>query len=132
VAADEVQVWISVIQFLANGGNVSGVIVIVNGIRFLLANNAAIDEVPFPGQSDLNQLPLGEFNQVMIVRIPQSIVFEAEIFETVTNLLWIGHHLRRPRTKVLDPTTFDAWIVYVDPVFINDGAMFQVEHHGEK
>ncbi len=62
VATDEVQVWITCLQFLTNRGDVPCVIVIVNRVRFLLPNNAAIDEVALLGQSDLNELASGEFN----------------------------------------------------------------------
>src|SRR5207249_12160429 len=103
-------------ELLADDGDVPRVIVVVNRIRFLLTNDAAIDKVPFPGKSDLNQLALGEFDQIGIARIPEAVVFEAEIFETVTDLVGIGHHLRRPRAEVLDATDFDAWIVNVDPI----------------
>src|SRR2546429_7754518 len=132
VATDEVQVRITVVQLLADGSDVPCVIVVVNGIRLFLANNAAIYEVPFPGQPDLNQLSLGELNQVAIARVPESVVLKAEVFETVTNLIWFGHHLRRPRAEVLNTTDFDAWIVNVDPVVIKHVSVFQDQHDGEE
>ena len=54
VAADQVQVRVTAVQFLTDRGDVPCVIVVVNGISFLLADYAAVDKVPFPGQSDLN------------------------------------------------------------------------------
>ena len=62
VAPDEVQVWITRLKFLTNRGDVSCVIVVVNRVRFLLANNAAIYTVTFFRKADLNQLASGEFN----------------------------------------------------------------------
>ena len=62
VATDQVQIRIACLQFLTNRGDVARVVVVVNRIRFLLANDAAIDEVALPGQSNLNELASGEFN----------------------------------------------------------------------
>ena len=132
VAADQMQIRITVVEFLANGGDVPRVIVVVNRIRFLLTNDAAIDKVPFPGQSNLNQLAPGEFDQIGIARIPQPVVLEAEIFETVTNLIGIRNHLRRPGAEVLNATNFDAWIVNVDPIVIKHPSISQDQHDREK
>ncbi len=54
VAPDEMQIRITVIQLLANDGNIARVIIVVNRIRFLLAHNAAVNQVALFGQSDLN------------------------------------------------------------------------------
>jgi len=62
VAADEVQIWITAFQFLPNRRNVSRVIVIVNRIRFFLANDGPIDNVTYVGQADFNQLPFGKLD----------------------------------------------------------------------
>ena len=59
-------------------------------------------------------------------------MLETEIFETVTGLVRIGHHLRRPGTEVLDATNLHAWIVNVDPVVIEHLSIFQDQHHREE
>src|SRR5439155_23714632 len=59
-------------------------------------------------------------------------MLKAEIFETVTDLIRLGHHLWRPGAEVLDATNFDAWIVYIDPVVIKHASIFQDQHHGEE
>ena len=94
------------------------VIVVVNRIGFFLPNDAAVDDVAFFGQADLNKLALGELDQIVVARIPESVVFEAEILEAVTGFVRIRHHLRRPGTEVLDAADLDARIVDVDPVVI--------------
>ena len=96
VTADQVQVRVTRVQFLTNSGDVPRVVVIVNRIGLLLTNDAAIDEIAFLRQPDLNQLALCELNQIVIARIPQSIVFETEILQTVANLVRLGHHFGRP------------------------------------
>ena len=79
VTANQVQVRVTRVQFLANRSHVPRVVVIVNRIGLLLTNDAAIDEIAFLRQPDLDQLALCELNQIPIARIPQSIVFETEI-----------------------------------------------------
>src|SRR6266567_3636815 len=91
VTADQVQVRVTRVQLLTNRGDVPRVVVIVNRIGLLLTNDAAIDEIAFLRQPDLNQLALCELDQVLIARIPQSIVFETEILQTVANLIGLGH-----------------------------------------
>src|SRR5262245_59253164 len=108
------------------------VVVIINGICFFLPYDAAIYEIACPGESNLDQLSFGEFNQVVVTRSPKAVVLKAEIFETVTNLLRLGHHLRRPGTEVLNPADFDTWIVNVDPVVIEHLSIFQDQHYGEE
>src|SRR4030095_3765872 len=95
-------------------------------------NTATIAQVPSPRQSNLNQFVLGKLDQVAVARLPESIMFEAEIFEAVANFVGLGHHLRRPGAEVLNATNLDAWIVNVDPVVIKHAPIFQDQHHGEE
>ena len=132
VAADQVQVRTTGLQFLSNDSNVLCVIVIVNRIRFFLTHDATIDEIAFLGETDLNQFAPCEVDQLAVARIPKTVVFETEIFETVTDLVRIGHHLRRPGTEVLDTADLYAWVVNVDPVVIKHVAIFQDQHHRDK
>ena len=132
VTANQVQVRVPRVQFLTNGGDVPRVVVIVNRIRFLLANDAAIDEIAFLRQPDLNQLALCELDQVFVARVPKTVVFETEILQTVTNLVRLGHHFGRPRSKILNTADFDAWVVNVDPVVIEHLSIFQNQHDGEE
>src|SRR5207237_2619806 len=109
-----------------------GIIVIINGIRFFLTNDTAIDQIPLFGQADLNQLTLGQSDQVAITRIPKSVVLETEIFQTVTDFVELWHHLWRPGAEILHPTNLHAWVVNVDPVIIKHFSIFQDEHDSEK
>jgi hypothetical protein len=132
VAADEVQVRITILQFLTDRCDVPRVIVIINGICFFLTNDTAIDQVPLFGQADLNQLTLGQLDQVAIARIPKTVMLKAELFEAVADLIGIGHHLGRPGAEVLDATNLHAWVVNVDPIVIEHMSIFQNEHDGKK
>jgi len=49
VTSNQVKVGISRLQLLANGSDAACVIIIINRISFLLTNDAAIDEIAFPG-----------------------------------------------------------------------------------
>jgi len=62
VATDQVQVRIARLQFLPNPGDIPRVVVVVNWIRFFLANDAAIYKVLFFRETNLNQLTSGKFN----------------------------------------------------------------------
>ena len=62
VATNEMQVRITRLQFLSNRGHMACVIVVVNRVCLLLANDAALYEIPLPRETDLNQLAPGEFN----------------------------------------------------------------------
>ncbi len=55
-------------------------------------------------------------------------MFEAEILETVTDLIGVGHHLRRPGAEILNATDFDARIVNVDPIIIKHVSILQDKH----
>ena len=132
VAADEMQIRITIVEFFANGRDMRGVIVVVNRIRFLLPNDAAVEHVAFLGQADLHQLALGQFDQIFVFRIPEAVVLETEIFEAVTSFVGIRHHLGRPGTEVLDAADFDARVVDVNPVVIERVAVFQDQHDGEE
>jgi len=54
VPTDQVQVWVPRVEFLTNGGDVLRVIIVINRIRFFLADDAAINEIAFLRQPDLN------------------------------------------------------------------------------
>src|SRR5439155_18444226 len=118
--------------FLADSSDVPRVIIVVNRIRFFLANDTAINEITFLGQADVNQLTLRELDQITVARIPKSVVFEAEILKAVTDLVRLRHHLGGPGSEVLDAADFHTWIVNVDPVVIEHLSIFQNQHHGEK
>ena len=97
VAPDQVQVWITGLQFPANDVDVLRVIIVVNRIRFLLANDAPVDEIALLRQSDLVQLALCELRSNRCCsESTETVVFEAKIFEPVTYFVGFRHHLRRP------------------------------------
>src|SRR4029077_14343155 len=132
VTAYQVQVRVPRVQFLANRGDVPSVVVIVNRIRFLLTNDVAIDEIAFLRQPDLNQLALCEFDQVCVAGIPETVMFETEILQAVTNLIPLGHHFGRPRSKILNTADFNAGVVNIDPIVIEHLSIFQNQHDSEE
>jgi hypothetical protein len=78
VTTNEMQIGITAIQFLANRRDMFRVVVVVNRIRFFLSNDAAIEDIAFLRQADLDQLALGQGNQIFIFRIPEAVVFETK------------------------------------------------------
>src|SRR5206468_5400089 len=74
VATDEMQIGITAVQFFANGLDMLGVIIVVNRIGFFLAHDAAVEDIAFACQTDLNELAFGQRNQVVVFRIPEPIV----------------------------------------------------------
>ena len=53
VAPDKVQVRITRLQFLPDGGDMQRLIVVVNRVGFLVANYAAIHKIALPSQAEL-------------------------------------------------------------------------------
>ena len=132
VAANEMEIRITLFELLANGADVLGVIVVVNRISFFLANHRAVEHVTGFGQTYLKQLALGQLDQVFILRIPNAVVFEAEILKTVTRFVGVRYHLGRPGTEILDPADFDVRIVDVNPVVVKRIAILYDQHDGEE
>ena len=132
VTADQMQIRESKLEFLANGSYMTGVIVIIDRIGFLLPNHAAIEDVSFTRESDFCQLPLRQFNQILVERIPQTVMFETKIFQTVASFVRLRHHFRRPGPKVLNPADFHAWVVNINPIVVESVAIFQNKHDRKK
>src|SRR5882724_1675868 len=132
VAADEMQIWITRLQLLADRLDVRRVVVVVNRIRFLLANDSPVQDIAMFRETDLKQLAFGLREQVFVLRVPNAVVFEAEIFQAVTSLVVIRHHLGRPGTEVLDPADLHIWIVDINPVVVKGVAVLDDQHHGEE
>ena len=106
VTTNEMKIGITAVELVANSDDMFRVIVVVNRIGFFLSHNAAIEDIALAGQADLDQLALGQGNQVFIFRIPEPVVFETKILQSVAGFVWIRYHLRRPGTEVLDPAHF--------------------------
>ena len=51
------QIRVAVVEFFANDFDVARVIVIVNGIRFLLPNDTAVDDIAVLRETDLDRAP---------------------------------------------------------------------------
>ena len=132
VTPDEVQIRIMAFELLANCGDVARIIVVVNWICFLLANNATVHKITLFGQTDLNQFAFRQLDQIAIARIPKTVVFKAEIFEAIADLIGIGYHLWRPRAEVLNAANLNAWVVNIDPIVIEHMSISQNEHDREK
>src|SRR5207253_4311041 len=62
VAPNEVQVRITILEFFADRGDMARVIVIVNWIGLLLADDAAVENVTLLGQSDFDQLAFAKLD----------------------------------------------------------------------
>ena len=90
------QIGITAIKLIANRRDMFRIVVVVNWIRFFLSNDATIEDIALARQADLDQLALGQGNQIFIFRIPEAVVFETKVFESVAGFVWIGHHFRGP------------------------------------
>ncbi len=116
IATDKVQIRITRVEFLPNRRNVTRIVVIVNRIRFFLANHSSIDNVAFLRETDLDQLAFRQLDQIFVFGFPKTVAFEAKVFQAVTSFVRIRNHFGRPGFEILDATDFDSWIVDVDPV----------------
>jgi hypothetical protein len=108
------------------------IVVVVNWIRFFLSNHATIEDIALARQADLDQLALGQGNQIFIFRIPEAVVFKTKVFEPVAGFVRIGHHFRGPGPEVLNPANLHTRIVNVDPIIMKSVAVFQDQHHGQE
>ena len=59
-------------------------------------------------------------------------MFETKIFQAVASFVRLRHHLRRPRSEVLDPAHLYTRIMDVNPVVVKSVAILENEHDGEK
>ena len=62
IATDEMQIRITIVEFLANCLDVRGIIIGVHWISLLLSNNAAVNNIAFLGEANFNQLSFRQVN----------------------------------------------------------------------
>src|ERR1051326_126520 len=105
---------------------------IIYGVRLRHSNDSPILDINRLRESQRFQFSLAQRNEITIRHRPQSIAFEAEIFQGKARFGWIRHHLGTPILEVLDASEFDVRIMDVDPVIREEVGLVDNQCHGQK
>jgi hypothetical protein len=100
------------VELVADLGDVLGVGIVVHGIRFHLAHDAAVQDVGGLGQADLLELRFGQVDERGVRGAPEPVTLEAEVLEAVAAERGIRNHLGDQDLKFWTRPTFTlgSWI----------------------
>ena len=132
VAADQVQTGHVLFQPLAKQADAVLVVLVINGIGTALTDHGAVDHVAGRNEAQLDQFLVGQADQRLVGRFPQSVAREAEVFEPQAIKLRIGHQVWRPGLEVLDASDLYRGIVDIDPVVVEAVDIAHDQGHGQE
>src|SRR2546428_2390549 len=96
-------------------------------MRLSLPDHDTIEDLLGGADAKLRELLARAVDERLVGGRPQSVAFEAEVFESQACLALVGNHVRAPVLEVLDAPHLDRGIVDVDPVVREN--IGPIDHH---
>ena len=121
----------AIVEPLAKPLHIRLVTLVVERIGLGNTHDVTSFDTPRFNKADRFELPGCESNEFVIGRIPELVAFEDEVFETETGAPFL-HHVRRPRTEVLNSPHDHCWRVDVNPIVGESGALGYDERDGKE